>query len=173
MCTSESSSIIHPQVSIGAFEGSMYEAISSAVDMLQATQDRVEPAEADRAANPAACNGYRCAPVFEHLFVVTDGRFAVSTELIDGLAHFRIRRPQLQLFGVAVGSGALVAPVKALSCGLDGITFALQPPAAPAQGDNGGAGYASYILNECAIPSAPLLPICFKSACRRARLQAI
>jgi hypothetical protein len=136
----------------------MYEAISSAVDMLQATQDRVESAEAARAADPSACNGHRCAPVFEHLFVVTDGRFTVSSELIDGLPRFRDRRPRLQLFGVAVGAGALVAPVKALSCGLDGITFALQPPAAPAQG-TGGARYASYILNECAHPSTPLPPL--------------
>lgn len=126
----------------------MFEALSSAVDMLQATEDLVLPTEAARAADPAACSGHRCAPVLEHLFLVSDGRFDLTKELMDGLGRLRDRRPRMQLFGLAVGYAAAVETVKSLSCELNGVTFALDAPTLTDAGGHGAAGYGSYILNE-------------------------
>ena len=123
----------------------MFEAITSAIEILQTTESLVLPAEATRAQDPTACSGYRCAPVLEFIFLVTDGHFVLNPELVDGLERFREARPRMQLLGVAVGDDAVVSAVRELSCGLNGITFALPPPAA---GEGSSAAYSSYILNE-------------------------
>lgn len=128
----------------------MYEAVTAAVNMLQATEALVLPTEAARAADPSACRGHRCAPAFEHVFLVTDGRFHLSSELLSGLRRLRQERPRLQLFGVAVGYNAAVENVRTLTCELNGITFELRPPTKADRSNTEGeaAGYSSYILNQ-------------------------